>query len=223
MQSPSDPKKSSPDSTKSHSKFPRILIAGGISVFCILAAAAWFGFPHLVQFLENGDSQQLSSNLTGALPSAREQPSENPSFNDEDELPQYEGPSSAYIEEGADSKVLQFGFGKENADLEPQDDRKMPRLMSDDNIQSVVSRNQNDLIACYGEELQYDETLTGKVDFEFAVAPDGHVAMVRVTRSTLRSKDAEDCFVEKARHWKFPKTNQDILTRFDTDFTFAAN
>ncbi len=228
MQSPSDPSKQSPEPTNpKRPAIPRIWIATAGAVVCVLAVGAWFGFPHLMQALETCDTTQLTSDLSAARSSAskREKPTEHRAIDeeDDDELPEYEGPSSAYIEAGADSKTLQFGFGQENAAADQQDDRKVPRLMSDDNVQFVVTRNQNDLMSCYGEELQYDETLAGKVDFEFAIAPDGHVAMVRVTRSTLRSKDAEDCFVEKARHWKFPKTNQDILTRFETDFTFAAN
>src|SRR5690554_5529957 len=224
MQSPSDPSKQFPESPKSdRPTIPRSWIAGAVAALCVVAAGAWFGFPHLVQSIENGDATRLTSDLSSARSTQREKPAEHLEIDDEDELPEYEGPSSAYIEAGADSNVLQFGFGSENAGSDQPDDQKTPRMMSDENVQFVVSRNQNDLIACYDEELQYDETLAGKVDFEFAVAPDGHVAMVRVSRSTLRSKDAEDCFVEKARHWKFPKTNQDILTRFETDFTFAAN
>lgn len=224
MQKSSDPSKQSPEPTRSNrTTIPLIWIAGAAAILGVLATGAWFGFPYIVSVLENGDATQLTSDLRTARSSQREKPPEHQEFEDEDDLPEYTGPSSAYIEEGADSKVLQFGFGQENAGSDQQEDRKVPRLMSDDNIQFVVSKNQNDLLTCYGEELQYDETLAGKVDFEFAVAPDGHVAMVRVIRSTLRSKDAEDCFVEKARYWKFPHTNQDILTRFETDFTFAAN
>ncbi len=202
----------------------RMWIAAAISLPCLLAAGAWFAFPYAVQLLEDAQGQKLTSNLAGALPAFEsEQSAEHQEPPDEYERPPYEGPSSAYIEEGADSKVLQFGFGQQGLDGEElQDDRKIPRLMSDGNVQAVIARNQNDLITCYGEELQYDENLAGKVDFEFAIAPDGHVAMVRVTRSTLRSKSAEDCFVEKARHWRFPRTNQELLTRFETDFTFAA-
>lgn len=223
MQNPSKPSPNSQNKTPNKST-KRTWIAAATAVLCLLAVGAALAFPHAVRLLENTQGQHLTSNLAGTLPAfENEKPREHRTTDAPEEPPPYAGPSSAYIEEGADSEILQFGFASETAALDTPDDRKMPRLMSDGNVQAVMSRNQNDLIGCYGEELQNDETLAGKVDFEFAVAPDGHVAMVRVTNSTLRSKNAEDCFVEKARHWQFPRTNQDILTRFETDFTFAAH
>lgn len=132
------------------------------------------------------------------------------------ERPPYEGPRSVYIEEGFDPDRVEFDFqagGGEDANL--------PRLLNDDQIQTVVNRHQDELLDCYADELQYDPDITGRVDFDFAVHPNGRVAMVRVAGSTLRSNYAEDCFVERARHWRFPEIRQELPTRFETDFSFS--
>lgn len=131
---------------------------------------------------------------------------------DELDEPEEYVPTSAYIEEGADNRDLEFGFGGGTTGSE---------VLSNGMIQNVVTGGQNDLIGCYAEQLQENQDLEGKVFFEFAVRPNGRVAMVKVTDSSLRSKEAEDCFVEKARHWQFPAVDSDILTRFDTDFMFS--
>ncbi len=202
----------------------RILIACGVSFVGVALVGAILVVPRIDDLSKLVNGSQLTSNLNGARGGANRAGSGAAASRSESgeaapaEMASYEGPSSSYVEEGADSKVLQFGFGSGD---DSEADQNAPRLISNDTVQYVVSQNQNELIGCYGEALQDDETLAGKVDFEFAIAPDGHVAMVKVVRSTLRSKSAEDCFVQKARHWKFPRTNQDILTRFETDFTFA--
>src|SRR5690554_1181740 len=121
MQNPSDPSKQSPESTqtrreKSPSAGPRIWIAAAAGVVCVLAAGAWLAFPQLMKILENGDTTKLTSNLSAARSPQREEPPEQNDFEDQDAHPEYAGPSSAYIEEGADSTVLQFGFGSENTD-----------------------------------------------------------------------------------------------------------
>lgn len=123
-------------------------------------------------------------------------------------------PTSVYVEDGADSDVQVMGFGGKN------DDGGGGRL-SDHTIQNTILSHQNELIQCYAEGLQSDPELAGRVDFHFRVAGDGHVAMVKVTRSGLRDKGTEDCFVRQARAWSFPSTGGGALTKFDTDFNFV--
>ena len=129
--------------------------------------------------------------------------------------PQDYEPTSQWIEEGLDPDVTTFGFGG-NTPAEPSG----PEL-SEYQIQELVYAKQADLMGCYAAALQENEDLQGKVDFQFGVAPDGHVAMVKVTGSTLASKPTEDCMVAQARTWSFPKTNRASRMKFDTDFTFV--
>ena len=89
-------------------------------------------------------------------------------------------------------------------------------------VQEVMYAHQEDMIGCYAEGLEQDETLAGEVKFHFRVAKDGHVALVKITSSGLRHKDTEDCLVDAARRWSFPATGQAGLAKFDTSFEFAA-
>ena len=124
-------------------------------------------------------------------------------------------PTSEWIEEGLDPDVTTFGFGGKEAP-EPSG----PEL-SEYQIQQLTYQKQNDLMGCYATGLQENEDLQGRVNFQFGIAPDGHVAMVKITNSTMASKTTEDCMVAQARTWKFPQTNRASLMKFDTDFTFT--
>ena len=124
-------------------------------------------------------------------------------------------PTSVWIEEGLDPNVTTFGFesGTTDAPAGPE--------LGEGELHGIVRARQGDLMTCYASALQENDELQGRVAFQFGVAPDGHLAMVKVTDSTLRSKSAEDCMVAQARRWAFPRTNRSTLMKFDTDFTFV--
>lgn len=126
-------------------------------------------------------------------------------------------PTSAYIEKGADSDITTLDMSKK------QSATSTIVRDPDEGIQRTLTRRQNDLIMCYAQGLQADEDLRGRVDFHFRVAADGHVAMVKVTKSTLAHKPTEDCFVAKSKKWAFPKHQGKALTQFDTHFNFVAD
>ncbi len=125
-------------------------------------------------------------------------------------------PTSVWIEEGLDPEVTTFGFEGNTGAAAPSG----PEL-AETEIQRHMNQKQADLMGCYASALQEDDDLQGKVDLQFGIAPDGHVAMVKVTRSTLRSRPTEDCMVSQAQQWSFPQTNRATLMKFDTDFTFV--
>ena len=124
-------------------------------------------------------------------------------------------PTSAWIEDGLDLDVTQL------------DMKDTPATGGDPNagvdvdaiVANTVAQRQNDLMPCYAQVLE-EEDVQGTVDMQFAIAPDGHVAMVKVTHSSLRSKVAEDCFIKIARTWQFPRTGRNVMTKFDSDFGF---
>jgi hypothetical protein len=128
-------------------------------------------------------------------------------------------PSSQYIEEGADSDVTELSFDKGS---DGGANAPSTTIFDEETVQAVMYDHQEDLIGCYAKGLEQDETLKGDVVFHFRVAPDGHVAMVKITESGLRHKDTEDCLVDAARRWRFPKTGQASMAKFDTSFAFAA-
>ena len=128
-------------------------------------------------------------------------------------------PTSEWKEEGINLDVQKLSFS--GSDYQPPEGA--PDMLTNYHIQSVMQQNQRPLLQCYAEQLQENPELAGQVYFDFAVAPDGHVVMVRVASSELRSKPTEDCFVENAKDWDFPATKRDVITRFQTDFNFRAN
>lgn len=125
-------------------------------------------------------------------------------------------PTSQWKEEGINLEVQKLSFSE--SDYEPPPDA--PDMLTNYHIQSVMQKNQRPLLQCYADQLQENPDLAGQVYFDFAVAPDGRVVMVRVASSQLQSKPTEDCFVEHAKDWNFPATRRDVITRFQTDFNF---
>lgn len=125
-------------------------------------------------------------------------------------------PTSAYMEPGADSDVTELSFDKGSGG------GAQAGSFDESVVQEVMYAHQEELIGCYAEGLEQDETLAGEVKFHFRVAKDGHVALVKITSSGLRHKDTEDCLVDAARRWSFPATGQAGLAKFDASFEFAA-
>lgn len=130
-------------------------------------------------------------------------------------------PTSQYVEPGADSDVTELDLSAPDAapDADPELIDDGP---SEDSLQRVITQNQMELIECYAQGLEDEPDLQGRVDFHFRIAPDGHVAMVKITRSGLKDKPTEDCFVSKSRRWDFPKSSKKVTLKFDTNLNFAA-
>ena len=158
-------------------------------------------------------SSSLMDGLAGGGASAA--PDEATAEADGPRLPEYSGPTAAYIEEGADNRDVELSFNESN-------DRPSTGLhtLTNRHINRVMQQNQRELLRCYGDQLAEYPDLAGEVEFEFAVYPEGNVAMVRVKESSLRSHEAEECFVERARHWTFPATDRTDLARFSTSIDF---
>lgn len=181
----------------------RLIVVGGTAALAAVIAVVLLAGPHLLTLAQGMSG--ASGHLTNSMDRA-------------DEREHYQGPTSAFMIEGLDLEELSFDFADETFNIR---DESAPRMLSDSQLQRVIAQNQGELISCYAEQLRDDPDLEGTVDFEFAITPSGHVAMVKVSGSTLRSTAAEDCFVERAKEWQFPQTNQELLTRFETDVTFA--
>lgn len=175
-----------------------MLAATGVLVsLAILGAGAWF--------IVSSEGAGLTGDLAG-LAVEELQPEE-----------EYQ-PTSMWIEEGLDPDVTTLGFSGSQGEQRAR--RSGPEL-SETQLQNLVYEKQNSLMTCYADALDGNPDLKGRVFMQFGVASDGHVAMVKVTRSTLRSKSTEDCLVAMAREWQFPSTNRSALMKFDTDFTFV--
>lgn len=195
----------------------RIIIAALALV--LLVGAGLFMGRHAIKdvLVEASSSAAMSSNLMDGLAGAAsgEAPVEGRAEADGPRLPEYAGPTAAYIEDGADNRDVELSFTD-------NDDRPATGLhtLTNRHINRVMQQNQRELLRCYGDQLAEYPDLAGDVEFEFAVYPAGNVAMVRIKESSLRSHEAEECFVEKARHWSFPATDRTDLARFSTSIDF---
>jgi hypothetical protein len=193
------------------------LIGAGLFVLAGAGVAMWLVGPEWLV----PDTSQLSGDISSVGKSAGSESAGSESAgarsaDPAEEQGPYE-PTSQYLEPGFDPEVTSFAMG----DSERPRDENLPEMLSGRAIQQVMNAHQQELVRCYADSLKADPDLAGRVFFDFSVAPDGHVAMVRVKSSKLRSKQTEDCFVDKAKHWTFPATRRDVLTRFDTDFNFV--
>lgn len=134
-------------------------------------------------------------------------------------------PTSEWVEEGLDPDVTQFGFeagaAQARSDDAPAIESTGGAVLSEVALHNMMIAKQSQMMPCYVDALNQDPDAAGKVDMKFGIAPDGHVAMVKVTGSTLRHKPMEDCLVDASRSWSFPATGRGTLMKFETDFTFV--
>lgn len=199
------------EETEDRTMMLTLMIGGGFLAFCALGVAVGGGLLY---------ANTQGSSKTNAKPSVTVGAITDGKALDASVLTGAAGgkykPTSAYVEEGADSDVMVVGFdGSEGGG-----GAKVTTL-SDSAVQNTINNHQNDLIQCYADGLEDNPDLQGRVDFHFRIAGDGHVAMVKVTESGLQDKGTEDCFVRSARGWSFPSTGSKSMTKFDTNFNFA--
>ncbi len=72
-------------------------------------------------------------------------------------------------------------------------------------IQKVVNKGLGQIQFCYEKELLKNTSLSGKVVFEWHIAPSGKVSIVKTNTATLKSNAAVQCMISKIKRWKFPK------------------
>jgi hypothetical protein len=199
------------EETEDRTMMLTLLIGGGFLAFCVLGIAVGGGLLY-ANTQESSNGSAKPSVTVGALT--------NGGSIDTSALTGAAGnnykPTSSYVEEGADSDVMVMGFNEGDGGTNGK-----ATTLSDNAVQNTINNHQNDLIQCYAEGLEDNPDIQGRVDFHFRIAGDGHVAMVKVTRSGLEDKATEDCFVRSARGWKFPSTGGEAMTKFDTNFNFV--
>lgn len=88
-------------------------------------------------------------------------------------------------------------------------------------IRQVVASYIPGLKYLYDRELKSRPTLHGKLTVEFVIAPEGHVAEVRIVQSALDHPALENAILSRIRGWKFPEKPGDA-TRVTFPFDFVA-
>ncbi|MFH1809634.1 MAG: AgmX/PglI C-terminal domain-containing protein [Pseudomonadota bacterium] len=71
-------------------------------------------------------------------------------------------------------------------------------------IQKVVNKGLGQIQFCYEKELLKNNSLSGKVVFEWTIGLNGSVQIVKTTTSTLKSPAAVQCMIGAVKGWKFP-------------------
>ena len=128
----------------------------------------------------------------------------------------YDAPEAGYQEEGFNPDEIELDLGAESSG-EPTGG---PGRLENRQIQNVVNANRGQLVDCYAEVLDTYGEMSGSVTFDIAVGADGDVRMIRVAESSLRSHEAEECFIRRARNWSFPATDAGGHTRFQHEMEF---
>ena len=113
-------------------------------------------------------------------------------------------------------------------DSEPVDDTHEPAAVDDgmaveglagtlrrDEVDPVMNRAVGRFMRCYAEQLDERPFLLGDLALSFGVGRDGAVESVRVTTSTLGSRETVDCVLDVARGLRFPTPHGGTSATFD--------
>jgi TonB family protein len=73
------------------------------------------------------------------------------------------------------------------------------------NIQSVVLQRAGAIRACYEQQLQIHEGLTGKISVRWTINLEGQVEGATVTENTMGNSAVQDCVARAIRFMRFAK------------------
>lgn len=74
---------------------------------------------------------------------------------------------------------------------------------SADAIGRVVNDHQDAIISCYKKEARLNPSLKGSVTVVFTIRANGRVSNIRIEKSTLKNRSAENCIKRRIRSWRF--------------------
>jgi len=72
-------------------------------------------------------------------------------------------------------------------------------------VREIVATSHDELTQCYGQALQRDHSLTGKVNFEFVIGQNGAVTEAWAREATLGDCEAIRCMLGQFRALHFPE------------------
>jgi hypothetical protein len=77
--------------------------------------------------------------------------------------------------------------------------------LSKDAIRQVVHLHANEVRQCFQAEQKLKPGIGGKVTASFIIDVTGAVSHARITQSTLRNSNVENCMITHLAHWHFPR------------------
>lgn len=93
---------------------------------------------------------------------------------------------------------------------------------SQDAIGRVVTKHSDAIESCYKKEANINPNLKGSITVEFTIDPNGKIKRVRIVKSTLKSKNVENCISRRIRSWRFSKIDPkegDVRARYKWIFS----
>ena len=82
---------------------------------------------------------------------------------------------------------------------------KVRGSLSREQISRVVNENIHEIQGCYERRLMSDNTLGGRIVFDWTVTAQGSVSQVRVRSSTVSDSKVADCISGLIKAWRFEK------------------
>jgi TonB family protein len=79
-------------------------------------------------------------------------------------------------------------------------------------VRRVVRSHVKEIKFCYERELQRQPGLHGRVSVRFVIAPDGRVATVGITESSVENAGVERCVADAVARWEFPQARDGGVT-----------
>lgn len=100
----------------------------------------------------------------------------------------------------------------------PQDEKEsgVTYILDKEIIHTVVAEHNEELLNCYAEELAVKKGLKGKIVVAWTVMEDGTVADAKITETTMKNENVENCMIQNINKWKFPVTG----TKASVDYPF---
>lgn len=97
--------------------------------------------------------------------------------------------------------------------------------LSREEIERVMIANREDTELCFETVLGEEEKAEGKLYISFEIEADGKVANARYNteRSTYKNEKLADCFVQKAKIWRFPVLRTDELLEINYPLVNSVN
>ena len=116
------------------------------------------------------------------------------------------GASSGTKGFGAPGVVGGSGFGGKGFDMAlGGDEEEAVGGLDKSLIAAVVQANIGQIKHCYEKQLLVDPNLFGKVVAAWTIDKEGKVSLSSVKKSTMNSRNVENCIVAKIKNWNFPK------------------
>lgn len=90
--------------------------------------------------------------------------------------------------------------------------------LSKEQVAKVVRAHQSAIKFCYEKELQRKPSLSGTIEINWTITPDGAVERSKIAKSNMGDDAVEGCATRQVKQWVFPKSSGKTVVTYP--FTF---